>query len=103
MTAPGRRVAVRGLAHLAAAVFWVGGAAASLKGFWDAFFGAPEARFFSAKPWDFVTREQWFRFTGLELTFGLACLALGAACRVYARRLPIYRDVPDHRVVRGHP
>ncbi|TXH28794.1 MAG: hypothetical protein E6Q99_02035 [Elusimicrobia bacterium] len=103
MTAPGRRFAVRGLAHLAAGVFFVVGAAAALKGLWDAFLGAPEARFFSAKPWDFVTRDQWFRFAGLELTYGLACLALGAACRVFARRLPVFRDVSEHRIVRGNP
>lgn len=103
MTLPGRPSSARSLALLAAGVFFVWGAGAALKGLWDAFLGAPEARFFSAKPWDFVSRDQWFRFAGFELTYGLACLALGAACRMYAHRLPVGGSVSEHRSTRGNP
>lgn len=102
MTSSERPSAARNLALLASWVFFVWGAGAALKGLWDAFLGAPEARFFSAKPWDFVTRDQWFRFAGFELTYGLACVALGAACRAYARRFAASGPFLEHRGTRGN-
>jgi hypothetical protein len=88
------RVAVRGLARMAGwmAVPW--GALLALKGLYDAFFGEPEANFYAPKPWAFVTRDQWLRWAGFELAYGLACLALGFAAWEYAKRLPefVVRD-----------
>ena len=82
------KTAVAGLARFAGWIFLIWGGIVSLKGVYDAFLGAPEANFFSLKPWEFVTREQWFRWSGFELAYGLACVALGLAARAYAARLP---------------
>ena len=56
--------------------------------------GQPEANFFSPQPWQFVTRAQWFRYAGFELAYGLACLGLGLAATIYARRLPEWVERP---------
>lgn len=85
-----QKVAVRGLAHAAAWIFFVWGGLMAGKGVWDGLGGEPEANIASAQPWQFVTRQQWRRYAGFELTYGLACLGLGAAARVYGRRLPEY-------------
>jgi hypothetical protein len=83
-----QKMAVRGLARMTGWIFLVWGAVTALKGLYDAFLGQPEANYFSPKPWEFVTREQWFRWAGFELAYGLACLGAGFAAWAYARRLP---------------
>jgi len=95
-----QKIVIRGLARLASRIFFVWGGLAALKGLWDCFLGEPEANFFSAQPWEFVTREQWFRYAGFEITYGLACLALAWALRAYSRRLPewIERDTPGELI-----
>jgi hypothetical protein len=89
-----KKVAVAGLARLAAGIFWAGGAVAAGKGLFDAFLGSPEANFFSVKPWTIVTREQWFRWAGFEFAYGAACLALGGVLWVWAKRLPAWQERP---------
>jgi hypothetical protein len=84
------RVVIAGLPRLGSWIFFVAGGLAAVKGVWDLFIGQPEANYFSPAPWQFVTREQWSRYAGFELTFGLACLAVGAAARTFARRLPAW-------------
>ena len=84
MTSSGRPSSAS-LALLAAWVFSFG-ARGGLKGLWDAFWARWKPVSFPPNPGIFVTRDQWFRFAGFELTYGLACVALGAACRAYARR-----------------
>lgn len=88
------KVAVRGLAVLAAWIFAAWGVVMSAKGLWDSFLGQPEANKFSPEPWGFVTREQWFRYAGFELCYGLACLGLAAALRAFGRRLPEWKERP---------
>lgn len=92
-----QKVAVRGLAHLSAWMFAGWGALMVLKGLWDCFGGEPEANHFSPAPWQFVTRDQWFRYAGFELCYGLACLGMAAALRVYGRRLPVFVERPLQR------
>ena len=82
------KTASAGLARLTGWIFLIWGGIVALKGLYDAFLGQPEANYYSLKPWQFVTREQWFRWSGFELTYGLACLGIGFAARAYARRLP---------------
>jgi hypothetical protein len=84
------KVAVRGLARLTGWFFLVWGAVLVLKGLFDAFVGEPEANFYSSRPWEFVTRAQWFRWAGFELAYGAACLALWRAAWEYAKRLPVF-------------
>jgi hypothetical protein len=86
------KVAVRGLARLAGGIFFVFGGLLVVKALWDCFAGAPEANHFSSRPWEFVTREQWLRYGGFQLAYGLSCLGLGWAARAYARRLPEWRE-----------
>ncbi|MBK8576143.1 MAG: hypothetical protein IPN90_10890 [Elusimicrobia bacterium] len=95
---PTEKVAVAGLARLAAGIFWIWGGLAAVKGMWDCFGGQPEAQYFSPHPWTFVTHAQWVRFAGFELAFGFACAGLGWAAWVYSLRLPtwIERPVPSH-------
>lgn len=88
------KVAAAGLARMAGGILWAGGALATGKGVWDCFRGAPEAQFFSPRPWSFVSHAQWMRFAGFELTFGLACLGLGWAAWLYSRRLPAWIERP---------
>lgn len=82
------KVAIRGLAHLSAWMFAGWGGLVALKGLWDCFGGEPEANKFSPGPWEFVTREQWFRYAGFEVAYGLACVGVALALRAYGRRLP---------------
>lgn len=82
------KTAVAGLARLTGWIFLPWGGLVALKGLYDMFLGQPEANFFSLHPWEFVTRAQWFRWTGFELVYGLACVSVGLAARAFARRLP---------------
>lgn len=95
------KIAVRGLARLAGWAFVAWGAIIVLKGLWDCFLGQPEANYFSSRPWEFVTREQWLRYAGFELAYGLACLALGRAAWAFARRLPewVEREKPAEDII----
>ncbi len=58
------------------------------KGLWDLGWGQPEANLYSARPWMFITREEWRRYAAFEAVYGAACLALAWAARRYARVLP---------------
>ncbi len=95
------KVGRAGLARMTGWIFLVWGGIVALKGLYDAFWGQPEANFYSLKPWQFVTRAHWFRWSGFELAYGLACLGLGFAARAYARRLPefIFREKKDDAIL----
>ena len=82
------KIKIRGLAQLASALFSVWGAAVTLKSLWDLFAGEPEANLYAPRKWAFVTQEQWLRYGGFELAYGLACLALAWAVWKYSRFLP---------------
>lgn len=82
------RIKIRGLAHGTAVAFAVWGLVVAAKGLFDLFLGEPEANRYSARPWEFITREAWLRYGGFELVYGLACLGLAWALWRYARFLP---------------
>lgn len=82
------KVKIRGLAKLTAAILAVWGAAVALKSLYDLSIGEPEANLYAPQKWAFVTEEQWLRYGGFELAYGLACLALAWAAYRYARFLP---------------
>lgn len=63
--------------RLASVIFKIWGAVAALKGIYDMVVGEPEANMFSAEKWQFVTYEQWLRWGGFELSYGLFCAAFG--------------------------
>ncbi|HAH06750.1 MAG TPA: hypothetical protein DCM05_09540 [Elusimicrobia bacterium] len=85
---PTERIRVRGLARISAALFALWGVPVALKGVWDLLGGQPEANLYAPRPWEFVTREQWARYAGFELAYGLACLALAWLLWRASRFLP---------------
>ena len=82
------KVKVRGLALISAAMFCVWGAVVAPKGAYDLFWGEPEANLYAPRPWAFVTQEQWLRYAGFELAYGLACLGVAWFLFKYSRFLP---------------
>jgi len=88
------KVKIRGLARIAAAVFAVWGAVVSSKAFYDLFAGEPEANLYAPRKWAFVTRAEWLRYGGFELSYGLALLALAWFMLKYSRFLPEVKERP---------
>lgn len=82
------RVRIRGLALIPAWIIGAWGAVVAPKGLYDLFLGEPEANLYAPEPWAFVTREQWLRYGGFELAYGLACLGLAVALWRVSRFLP---------------
>jgi hypothetical protein len=82
-------IKIRGLVRLSAWMFAVWGAAVSFKGAYDLLLGGqPEANLYAPAPWAFVTQAQWFRYSGFEAAYGVACLAIAWTLMRYARFLP---------------
>lgn len=65
------------------------GGVVALKSIYDLFIGEPEANLYAPRKWAFVTQDQWLRYAGFELAYGLACLALAWLVLRYARFLPV--------------
>ena len=80
------------MARISAFILCLWGAVIAPKGIFDIFVGEPEANLYAPAPWAFVTREQWLRYGGFELAYGLSCLALAWALWRYSRFLPETRD-----------
>lgn len=88
------KVKVRGLSRIAAWAFSLWGAVVTAKAFYDLFAGEPEANLYAPHPWAFVTREEWLRYGGFELAYGLALLGLGWFIFRYSRFLPEFIERP---------
>ena len=58
------------------------------KGFSDVCVGEPEANLFSPNKWDFVSKQQWFRWSGFEIAYGLACVGICLLLWKYSKFLP---------------
>ncbi len=82
------KIKIRGLVEIAGRIFTVWGALIVFLGFYHSFFGEPEANFYSPAKWEFVTQEQWLRWSGFEIAYGLACAGIGILCKEFAKRLP---------------
>ncbi|PCI36238.1 MAG: hypothetical protein COB53_10210 [Elusimicrobia bacterium] len=82
------KIKIRGLATLSSWIFLFWGAMVSLKGLYDLFIGEPEANLYAPAAWEFVSREQWSRYGGFELLYGLACLSLAWYLKRYSAFLP---------------
>ncbi|MDI6756568.1 MAG: hypothetical protein QME32_00935 [Endomicrobiia bacterium] len=63
--------------RISSVAFKIWGAAIALKGVYDLIQGEPEANMFSPEKWQFVTYEQWMRWGGFELSYGVFCVAFG--------------------------
>ncbi len=88
------KIKIRGLIRIAGWIFNVWGGLVAFKGLYDSFFGEPEANFYSPEKWQFVTQDQWMRWSGFELAYGLACVGLGWACWEMAKKLPDWTERP---------
>ena len=88
------KIIVRGLVRCAGWIFVIWGFIIALKGLWDSFFGEPEANYFSSQPYEFVTLEQWLRYAGFEIAYGLACIGVAYLLFLYAAYLPEYYTRP---------
>lgn len=85
-----QKVKIKGLAVSAGWIFVVWGTLVLIKGFYDLFWGEPEANYFSPQKWDFISQRQWLTWSGFEVTYGLACIGIAYLVREYAKRLPEY-------------
>ena len=82
-------IKVRGLLRLSSRMFAAWGVLVAAKGGWDLLGpGEPEANLYAPTPWAFVTREQWARYAGFELVYGLCCVGLAYLLIRYSRFLP---------------
>jgi hypothetical protein len=88
------RVKVRGLVRVSSAIFGVWGVPVVLKGIFDLVAGEPEANLYAPKPWAFVTRPEWLRYSIFELVYGLACAVLAFLLWTYAAKLPEFIERP---------
>ncbi len=82
------KIKIRGLARLSSWILGLWGALVFFKSFYDLFVGEPEANLYSPRKWMFVTEQQWLRYGGFELVYGLCLLALAWGLRRLARCLP---------------
>ena len=85
-----RKIKIRGLLQISGWIFLIWGLIVSIKGFWDVFLGEPEANFYSQAKWEFVTRTQWLNWSGFEITYGIACMAVALLLWNYSKTLPEY-------------
>jgi hypothetical protein len=96
------KIKIRGLAHISSWILGGWGAVVFLKSLYDLSVGEPEANLYAPQKWAFVTQEQWRRYAGFELCYGLALLALAWSLRRYARLLPEFvsrkRKEPEFRL-----
>jgi hypothetical protein len=84
------KIKIRGLVFSAGWIFLAWGLIVTAKGFWDSFLGEPEANLYSAHKWEFITKTQWFNWSGFEIAYGLSCVMLALVLRAYAQRVPEY-------------
>ncbi|MBI4054793.1 MAG: hypothetical protein HY402_01520 [Elusimicrobia bacterium] len=83
-----QKVKIRGLFRLAATVLAFVGSLVCVKAVYDLFWGEPEANLYAPEPWGFVSRQEWLRYGGFELAYGLACLGLAWYVLRTGRRFP---------------
>ena len=84
------KIKIRGLVICSGWIFLTWGLIVSAKGFWDSFFGEPEANLYSPHKWEFITKSQWLNWAGFEIAYGIACLLLAYALLEYSKELPEY-------------
>ncbi len=84
------KIKIRGLARVGAWILGLWGGLVACKAVYDLFFGGePEANLYAPQKWAFVTQEQWRRYAGFELVYGLSLLALAWYLIKLGRLLPV--------------
>lgn len=90
-----KKIKIRGLIVIAGTIFLLWGGIIILKGLYDAFWAEPEANYFSPKKWEFVSQNEWLRWSGFELSYGLFCFGFGIYLRKIATSFPEYQEKED--------
>ncbi|MBD3271535.1 MAG: hypothetical protein GF384_03225 [Elusimicrobia bacterium] len=88
------KIIIRGLIRSAGWIFCVWGCIVTLRGVWDAFWGEPEANYFSSVKWEFITQEQWHRYSGFEISYGLACIGIAYLLWKFSSLVPEFYTRP---------
>jgi len=84
------KIKIRGLTKIAGWVFVLWGTIVSVKGIYDAFWGEPESNFYSLSKWEFISKKQWFNWSGFEVAYGFSCVGLALLLWEFSKRLPEY-------------
>jgi len=82
------KIKIRGLVICSGWIFSFWGGVIILKGLYDAFIGQPEANHFSRQAWEFISQQQWLSWSGFEITYGGACVALGIILKTVSGHIP---------------
>ena len=86
------KIRIRGLAVSAAWIFLSWGILVAVNGLYDVIAGEPESNLYSQSKWEFVTKAQWFNWSGFEITYGLACVGMAYLVWKYSGFLPEYKE-----------
>lgn len=99
--APIEKIKIRGLLRGSGWAFLLWGGLVAVKGLYDAFIGEPEANFYSLQKWEFVTKEEWLRYSGFEWAYGMACVGTALLVWRFAKRVPeiISRERPENESI----
>ena len=84
------KIKIRGLVCFSGWIFLAWGTLVFVKGFWDVFWGEPEANLYSLSKWEFISKEQWLTWSGFEIFYGIVCISIWRILIKYSRRLPEY-------------
>lgn len=81
------KVKIRGLVRAGGWIFCIWGGIVAAKGLLDSLFLEPESNYYSLKPWEFVTYEQWQKWASFEMVYGTACLVVGFLLFEFSKRV----------------
>ncbi len=76
------KIKIRGLVCQSGWIFFIWGIIVAIKGLLDAFILNPES--------EFVSLDEWLKYAGFELTYGLACLGVGILLFKFSPRVKEY-------------
>jgi len=95
------KIKLRGLPVISGWIFAFWGTVVTFKGFYDSFFGEPEANLYSLKKWEFISQQQWLTWSGFEIAYGIACAGIAYFLIAYSKRLPLYieREIKETKSI----
>ena len=84
------KIKIRGLVRQAGWIFLIWGIVVGIKGLLDAFVLNPES--------EFIPLDKWLKYAGFELTYGIACVAVGIVLFKFSERVKEY--IIRHKEIR---
>ncbi|MCK5533845.1 hypothetical protein KAI68_01925 [bacterium] len=76
------KIKIRGLVRQSGWIFLIWGIVVAIKGLLDAFLLNP--------PSEFISLDEWLRYAGFEIIYGIACLGVGILLFKFSRRVKEY-------------